>query len=329
MKVSIVIPNYNGEKYLEECLLTLKTQSFTEFETILVDNASEDRSIDVARSIMPDINCIELNSNKGFSAAVNCGIKKSKGEYVILLNNDTLLSESWLAELVSCIESYPKAFSCASKMIQYHQRDLIDNAGDSMTLFGWAYQEGHGKSIDMYENDRTIFTACAGAAIYRKKVFEEIGYFDEQFFAYLEDVDIGYRARIKGYTNHYCADAIIYHIGSATTGSGYNSIKVKLSSRNNVFLIYKNMSFIQILLNSPFLLIGHIFKYYFYKGIGFHNEYSEGIREGFKNRKVVNKTKFELKNIYNYFVIQGWLIRKGFIYGFAKLRRAVKLLLAN
>lgn len=144
MKVSIVIPNYNGERYLEECLVSLKAQTFTEFETILVDNASNDRSIIVAREIIPDIICIELKTNTGFSAAVNCGIRKSIGEYVVLLNNDTLLNALWLEELVSCIENHPKAFSCASKMIQYHQRDLIDNVGDTMTLFGWAYQEGMG-----------------------------------------------------------------------------------------------------------------------------------------------------------------------------------------
>lgn len=181
MKVSIVIPNYNGERYLEECLVSLKAQTFTEFETILVDNASNDRSIIVAREIIPDIICIELKTNTGFSAAVNCGIRKSIGEYVVLLNNDTLLNALWLEELVSCIENHPKAFSCASKMIQYHQRDLIDNVGDTMTLFGWAYQEGHGRQTNLYNHNRTIFTACAGAAIYRKEIFEEIGYFDELF----------------------------------------------------------------------------------------------------------------------------------------------------
>lgn len=321
MKVSVVIPNYNGERYLKECLISLKAQTFTDFEIILVDNASQDGSLTVARDIIPNIICIELTTNSGFSAAVNCGIKRSKGTYVVLLNNDTLLKETWLYELVSCMESNPKAFSCASKMIQYHQRDLLDNAGDTMTLFGWAYQEGHGNPISMYNENRQIFTACAGAAIYRKRLFEEIGYFDEHFFAYLEDVDIGYRARIMGYTNIYCANAILYHIGSATTGNGYNAKKVNLSARNNVYLIYKNMTILQIILNSPFILLGYIFKFYFYKKIGFLEDYSAGIREGFIGRKKLVKTGFELKNINHYFSIQYWLVRKGIEYGLNKISK--------
>lgn len=324
MKVSIVIPNFNGERYLEECLSSLKAQSFTGFETILVDNASSDSSIEVARKILPNIICIELGTNTGFSAAVNCGIRKSIGEFVVLLNNDTLLNATWLEELVCCIDNHPRAFSCASKMIQYHQRNLIDNVGDTMTLFGWAYQEGHGKQVDMYSENREIFTACAGAAIYRKRIFEEIGYFDELFFAYLEDVDIGYRARIRGYTNIYCANAVVYHIGSATTGNGYNAKKVNLSARNNVYLIYKNMTVIQMIINSPFLLIGHIFKYYFYKRIGFQKDYSEGIRQGFVNRKLTVRTKFKLGDIHNYVNIQYWLVKKGIQYGVLKLKNILR-----
>ncbi|MEK3663768.1 glycosyltransferase family 2 protein [Paenibacillus sp. FSL F4-0236] len=324
MNVSIVIPNYNGEKYLIDCLTTLKKQSYQDYETILVDNGSTDNSVKIARDIMPNIICLLLGENKGFSAAVNQGILNSKGKYVALLNNDTLLTETWLENLLTCIESNENAFSCSSKMLQFHANNLIDNAGDALTLFGWAYQEGHGSNISRYQNNRHIFTSCAGAAIYRREAFDKIGYFDEHFFAYLEDVDIGYRARIEGYDNLFCADSIIYHIGSATTGNGYNSVKVRLSARNNVYLLYKNMLGIQLLLNAPFLIIGHIFKYRFYKKIGFQNEYIDGIKEGFEKRRLINKRKFEFRHCFNYFEIQGWLISKGFIYGFFKICKIVK-----
>ncbi|WP_410512538.1 glycosyltransferase family 2 protein [Paenibacillus sp. BR2-3] len=321
MIVSVIIPNYNGEKYLYECLTTLKQQTYQNFEVIMVDNASIDRSIEVAQKLIPEIKCVLLEDNKGFSAAVNQGILQSEGQYIVLLNNDTLLTKDWLQNLVCCIQNNEKVFSCASKMLQYHNNEFIDNAGDAFTIFGWAYQEGHGRSENEFTKNRPIFTACAGAAIYRREVFDKIGYFDERFFAYLEDVDIGYRARIEGYQNIYCSNSIIYHIGSATTGNGYNSIKVKLSARNNVYLLYKNMIWFQILLNAPFLLVGHLFKYYFYKRIGFEKEYLSGIKEGLKNRKLIDKKKFEPRKSVNYFKIQGWLLVKGVIYGSIKIRK--------
>ncbi|AWV36045.1 glycosyltransferase family 2 protein [Paenibacillus odorifer] len=325
MNVSIVIPNFNGEKFLIDCLTTLKEQSYQDYETILVDNGSTDDSIKLALEIMPEINCLLLDENKGFSAAVNQGILNSKGKYVALLNNDTLLTVKWLENLLACIESDENVFSCSSKMIQFHDNKLIDNAGDAFTVFGWAYQEGHGENINKYLDNRYIFTSCAGAAIYRREVFDKIGYFDEQFFAYLEDVDIGYRARIEGYDNLYCAESIIYHIGSATTGNGYNSVKVKLSARNNVYLLYKNMLGIQLLLNAPFLIVGHLFKYQFYKKIGFQKEYSEGIRQGITNRKNLTKTEFKISNMRNYVSIQYWLIKKGLQYGIVKIKKMLKL----
>lgn len=325
MKVSVVIPNYNGSRFLNDCLQTLKTQTYSDFETILVDNASDDRSIELARGIIPDIKCIELSQNRGFSAAVNQGIRNSGGEYIVLLNNDTVLTETWLEKLVLSIEKYTDAFACASKMIQYYDQNSLDNVGDSLTVFGWAYQEGFGQSKDLYNTDREIFSCCAGAAIYRKKVFEEIGYFDENFFAYLEDVDIGYRARIAGYSNYYCSDAIIYHIGSATTGNGYNSFKVKLSARNNVYMLYKNMPFFQLLLNAPFLFIGHVFKLRFYKKIGFDKEYLEGLREGFSGRNNIARADFQKTRFIDFVLIEKWLIQLGLVYGIRKVRKALRL----
>lgn len=134
-----------------------------------------------------------------------------------------------------------------------------------------------------------IFTACAGAAIYRRSVFDEIGYFDENHFAYLEDIDIGYRARIYGYYNMYCPTALVYHVGSGTSGSKYNSFKVKLAARNNLYLNYKNMPALQLVLNFIPLAIGYFVKYLFFCKIGFGKDYKEGFIEGLQTAKQQKK----------------------------------------
>ena len=129
---------------------------------------------------------------------------------------------------------------------------------------GWAFQRGVGRPEKLYKRSCRVFTACAGAAIYRREVFETIGYFDEMHFAYLEDIDVGYRAKLYGYDNVFCPEAVVYHVGSGTSGSKYNSFKVKLAARNNVYLNYKNMRTWQLLLNSPCLLAGTFVKFLFF-----------------------------------------------------------------
>ena len=173
-----------------------------------------------------------------------------------MLNNDTVAKENWLEELVKCIQKDKKVFSVCSKMIMYNETDIIDDAGDEYNLLGWTLKRGDGQPISSYNKIEEVFSSCAGAAIYRRSILDEIGYFDEHFFAYMEDVDISYRAKIHGYKNIYCANAQIYHIGSATSGSKYNPFKVKLAARNNVYVPYKNMPILQILINLPFLALG-------------------------------------------------------------------------
>lgn len=310
MKVSIVIPNYNGEKYIEECLNSLFKQTFTDYETIIVDNASADNSCNVIEQNYPQIKLIKNNKNFGFSIAVNQGIKAAKGEYVVLLNNDTVLEADWLLNLFNCIEKDNKIFSCCSKMIRYTERGKIDDAGDEYTLLGWAYKRGDGESIEKYNKDIEVFSSCAGAAIYRKKVFEEIGYFDENFFAYMEDVDISYRAKIFGYKNIYCSSAIVYHIGSATSGSRHNAFKVKLASRNNVYVAFKNMPLIQLIINIPFLLLGWFVKLIYFRKKKLGKEYAAGLKEGFRNigKEKIKRVRFRKKNLENYVKIELSLI---------------------
>lgn len=308
MNISVIIPNYNGAKYLKVCLDSLSRQTFAAFDIIVVDNGSTDNSCDILENEYNNVVLIRLDRNYGFSKAVNEGIKACKSEYVVLLNNDVEVNPDWLSSLVNCIEQDENIFSCSSKMVRYNDRSRLDDAGDEYNILGWAYKRGDGKSIDRYSSDTKVFSSCAGAAIYRKKVIDKIGFFDEKFFAYMEDVDISYRAKINGYKNVFCSDAVIYHIGSATTGSKYNSFKVKLAARNNIYVIYKNMPILQIILNSPFLLVGFIIKYIFFWKLGFGMEYREGIREAFSNLKNIEKVKYYNKNLLNYVKIESEMI---------------------
>ena len=320
-KVSVIIPNYNGLKYIKGCLDSLDRQSFENFETIIVDNASQDGSCEFISENYPQIKLLSLKENYGFSKAVNEGIKASNCEYVVLLNNDTEVEESWLENLVNCIEKDEKIFSCCSKMVRFSERDKIDDAGDEYNILGWAYKRGDGATINKYNKSERVFSSCAGAAIYRRKVFEEIGYFDEDFFAYMEDVDISYRANIHGYKNVYCSDALVYHIGSATSGSKYNSFKVRLASRNNIYVFLKNMPFFQILINSPFLFIGWVIKYLFFYKKGFSKEFMGGSKDAVSSLHAIDKVKYKNKNLKNYFDIEIFLIYNTFKYIFSRIEK--------
>ena len=270
MEVSVVIPNYNGIAFLDSVLASMEGQTLKNFEVIFVDNGSSDGSCSFVAGNYPWVHIIELSENYGFCRAVNEGIKASRAPYVLLLNNDTEVKEDFLEEMTAAIRRHKKAFSCAARMVQYHDRDRLDDAGNFYNALGWSFARGKGKDIHTYEEEEKIFSSCGGAAIYRRKVFERIGYFDEEHFAYLEDTDIGYRARIYGYENWYAPKAVVYHVGSGTSGSRYNQFKTRYSSRNNVYLIYKNMPLFQIILNFPFLLAGFLIKFLFFaaKGMG-------------------------------------------------------------
>ena len=201
MKVTIIIPNYNGKHFMEPCLQSLSEQTCRDFKVLVVDNASSDGSLEYMSEHYPDIEVISLKKNYGFSKAVNVGIEHSTTPYVILLNNDTTVDTHYVEEMIKAIEKSPRIFSVSSKMIQMYHPELIDSAGDLYTLMGWGVCRGTGRPVSNYTKADQIFTACAGAAIYRRNAFSKIGLFDENHFAYLEDIDVGYRAKIYGYKN--------------------------------------------------------------------------------------------------------------------------------
>ena len=304
MEVSVVIPNFNGIAFLDSVLASLEGQTLSNFEVILVDNGSTDGSCSFVTANYPWVHLIELSENFGFCGAVNAGIRAAKAPYVLLLNNDTEVKEDFVEEMLAAIRRHKNAFSCGARMVQYHDRDRLDDVGNYYCALGWSFARGRGKDIHAYETEDKIFSACAGAAIYRKKIIEKIGYFDEEHFAYLEDTDIGYRARIYGYENWYAPKAIVYHVGSGTSGSRYNQFKTRYSSRNNIYLIYKNMPLLQIILNLPFLAVGFLKKFLFFAVKGMGKEYAAGIKNGFSISMKNKKVPFRIKHLPNYCKIQ-------------------------
>ena len=280
MKTTVVIPNYNGKQYLAACLKSLEESEEKRPDVLVVDNGSADGSDREAEEAFPWVRLIRFPENRGFDAAVNEGIRQSRTPYVFLLNNDTIVRPGCISALEARMDREKELFSVSARMVDMKDPSVMDGAGDLYSALGWAYAVGKGKPAARYEKPVRIFSACAGAAIYRRSMLERTGLFDELHFAYLEDVDLGYRARILGFENAYEPSAVVLHAGSATSGSRYNEFKIRYSARNNVYLIYKNMPALQILLNSPLLAAGFAVKLLFFLKKGYGRAYAEGLREG-------------------------------------------------
>ena len=277
---TIIIPNYNGLKFMDECIRSLNAQTYPNFRTLVVDNGSTDGSVEWLKE--HQIDTIFLPENTGFSGAVNVGIKAADTPYVLLLNNDVRVDEYFVAEMVRAIGQSERIFSVSSRMIQMYHPDRLDDAGDMYSLLGWAYQRGVGRDLTHYRRSSRVFSACAGAAIYRREVFEEIGYFDEMHLPIWKILMWATGPVSMDIDNIYCPTAVVYHVGSGTSGSRYNQFKIRYSSRNNIYLIYKNMPFLQIVLNLPFFLVGFGAKILFFASKGFGREYLAGIKNGFQ-----------------------------------------------
>ena len=310
MKVSVVTPNYNGEKFLKTFFESLNEDSECIDEVIIVDNGSTDNSRDYIKNNAFNfpVRLIENDENVGFSPAVNQGIMEARNEFIFSLNNDTEIKKGSIKVLVDLISSSDDIFSVQAKMLQYDNKELIDDVGDEYNLLAWTKKTGENHASGEYTEVREIFSSCAGAAMYKKSLLNEIGMFDDNYFAYMEDVDLALRSKIHGYRNLLCPDAVVYHIGSATSGSRYNEFKVRLAARNNVWTVYKNQPIPMKIVNFIFLFFGFFIKYIFFVKKGFGSTYLSGIREGLSGRDKIDKVKFKSENAKNYFKIEYRLI---------------------
>ncbi len=328
MKASVIIPNLNGAGWLRDSIESIWAQTEQDFELIVIDNGSTDESLAIARSYIgrARYTLIENDRNTGFSHAVNQGIAIAKGEYMALFNNDAFAEPTWLAELLRTAEADPRIFAVSSLMLRYYEPELADDAGDYVTLLGFACKRGDGLKASRYQKPCRVFSACGGAALYRKSILDEIGVFDELFFAYYEDVDLSWRANSYGYKNVYCPTARCRHICGATTGAvRYNPFKSIQSGRNSILLPYKNMPLAMLVLNFLPLLAGYLLKVVMFRLRGFGSDYAKGFAEACAALPKIRKPKFHLRNLPNYIWVEASLVAGLFQYAVYRVQRALKI----
>lgn len=263
-KVSIIVPNWNGLQWLDKCLSSLKTQDYGDSEIILVDDASTDGSTDYVEKNFPEVTIIKRRKRGGFVKAVNDGIAVASGEYIVLLNNDTAASSSFVRTLAGAMDTSPPDVGClAGSMRKMSAPLLVDDAGDMLTWYGQALKTGHGNPTGDYTKQRDILSACAGAALYRRSFLDITGGFDERFVSYLEDVDLGLRGRLFGYRCIFVPDAEVLHKGhgSALPSGDY----VRLITRNRLILFGKNIPFSLLMRHLDHLLVGQLTVFFQYR----------------------------------------------------------------
>ena len=239
MRASVVIPSGNGMAHLPLCLTALRAQSCRDFEPIVVDNNSTDGSPEYVAREFPEVQLVRLPYNGVFAGAVNAGIRRARGEIVVLLNNDTEVESEWLAELLAALEREPEASMAASKMLLFDRRDTLHSAGDYYGLDGVPGSRGVWQRDDgRYDRDRWVFGACGGAAAYRRAMLDDVGLFDDDLVAYCEDVDLNLRARLRGHRCAFAPRARVYHKLSATGGGPLASY---YTGRNFLYVLAKDV----------------------------------------------------------------------------------------
>jgi hypothetical protein len=239
--ISVVIPAHNGRDLLTACLDSVFRSDHDDFEVIVVDNGSTDGTEELLRDRFPQVRRIIHKEPLGFAKAANIGIKQARGEFIALLNQDAEVDSRWLSVLKNTMEKDSTLGICASKMYNYYRRELLDGAGDTYVRSGDAFRLGHGlPDGERFNQSHSVFGACGGAAFYRRSMLEEIGPLDEDFFMYYEDVDLNFRAQLYGYHCRFIPEAVIYHVGSASSGGVQTARTTFLIARNSIFVILKN-----------------------------------------------------------------------------------------
>lgn len=236
--LSVVIPNWNGAKFLPACLDALACQTYPRLEIIVADNASTDGSQEVIRTRYPGVQLIQLPENRGFTGACNAGMRAAQGAFVALLNNDTEVDAGWAAAVVDAFARHPEVGIVASKMLLFDQRDRIHTTGDYFTVDGRAGNRGvWQQDSGQFDREEYVFSACGGSAVYRRALLDQVGLLDDDFFFSLEDVDLAWRAQLVGWRCLYTPQAIVYHHLSATGGGVTASY---YDGRNLIMTLVKN-----------------------------------------------------------------------------------------
>jgi GT2 family glycosyltransferase len=246
--VSVIIVTWNGRRHLDACLSAVAAQKGVSVETVLVDNASTDGTVDHVRERYPSVRIVELRENRGFAGGNNAGVADAQAPLVAFLNNDTVADPGWLQALLGGLDQACRFALVTSRIVYLHDPKTIDSAGDGFLRAGGAFKRLHGMPSAEAEEPSEVFGACGAACLMPKSVFAELGGFDEDFFASHEDVDLSYRARLRGYRVRYVPAAVVRHEGSATLGR--QSARAVYYGQRNLEWVYVKNSPASILLRT-------------------------------------------------------------------------------
>ncbi len=238
--VAVIVVNYNAGEYLISCLEALYALPERPGEIIVVDNASEDGSEAAAKAGFPEVNYIDAGSNTGFAAGNNLGIKATEKPWVALVNPDAFVAENWLRVLLLAIRENPQVSVFSSELIDAKNHAVLDGQGDCYHVSGLMWRRKNGQAVDSPPSRLPFFAPCAASALYLRSAVLDVGGFDEDYFCYIEDVDLGFRLRMAGYMCQHVSAAITYHVGSAIT-ERESDFSIYHGHRNLVWTYFKNM----------------------------------------------------------------------------------------
>lgn len=257
--LTVSILSYDGRELLEVVLPSLAAQRFTDFRAVVVDNGSSDDTVDWLREHWPDVEVVALPENVGVTAALNVCVDAGTSEFVALLNNDLELHPDCLGELLAALREHPRAGSAGAKLLDFHDRGVIDGAGDTFSWHGLPARRGRGeRDSGQYDEPRRVFGACGAVAVYRRAALTSVGRFDESFFAFYEDSDWSFRAQLLGYDCLYVPSAVAYHMGSVTVGAAATDFSRYHLWRNGIWLVAKNYPARALVLQAPRLALAQI-----------------------------------------------------------------------
>ncbi len=263
--VSVIILNWNGSKVIETCLHSIEQQTYRSLETIVVDNASTDGSRELVAQRFPRVKLIVNKENLGFGGGNNVGIHAAGGEFILILNNDTRLEPDAVEEMVKAISKDDLYGACASKILLEYEKDLLDVAGIAVCLDGLSIGRGRMEHKDKFNREEEVFFASDCACLYRRKMLDDIQlpgeFYDEDFFAYADETDLGWRARLLGWKSVYNPKAVVYHCHSASTSS-YSPFKAFLVERNRIWVVVKNFPLPFVLPGLMYTLTRYLFQAY-------------------------------------------------------------------
>ncbi len=258
-RITIIIPHYNGRKILSDCLLSIRQNTFKSYTTIVIDNGSTDGSQEMVRQEFPEVRLLENETNLGYSGACNQGMKLSQTDFILLLNNDTVMPPNFLEEMFRVISANEKIAAVQPKILSIQDKQFFDysgGAGGEMDILGYPFARG--RIFDMVEKDKgqydalssRVFWTSGCAMLLRHSVLKTVGYLDEDFFAHQEEIDLNWRLQLAGYENHVALSTYIYHYSGFTLRS-HNQYKMYLNHRNNLIMMLKNYSALNLLILFP------------------------------------------------------------------------------